>query len=135
MGELHPSLSERFKFTAPVYVAEVALAPIYHRPLPEVRYTSLNRFPVVERDVSFLLDRTVSFSRIQTLVRSLGITELRSLRLIDLYRGPGLPQDKVSLTVRLTFEDHSRTLQQTEIGEWCDRVVAALAEHFGIERR
>ncbi len=135
MGELHPSVCERFKFTSKICVAELNLETLYCRPLPEPRYTSLNRFPAVERDVSFLLDRRVPFSRIQELVQSLGIAELRTLRLIDLYHGPGLPQDKVSLTVRLIFEDRSRTLQQAEVGERCDRVVAALTEHFGIERR
>jgi phenylalanyl-tRNA synthetase beta chain len=135
LGELHPEVAERFKFVNKVLVAELSLDPIYRRPVPEPRYESLNRFPTVERDFSFLLDRTVSFSRIKKLVQSLGIAELQSLRLIDLYRGSGLPQDKVSLTVRLTFEDRSRTLQQSEIGERCDRVVTALIRQFGIEQR
>jgi phenylalanyl-tRNA synthetase beta chain len=134
-GELSPALAEVFKFSEQVFLAEFSLEKLYSKALVEPRYVSPSRFPSVERDLSFLLDKGIEFNKIQTLVQDGKIPGLTDFRLIDLYQGQNLPNDKVSLTVRLTFEDSSRTLTQEEVNERCDRLVAALEADLSIELR
>lgn len=135
IGELHPDLARSLKLVDKAYCVELDLDPLLGIPLPTPSFQAPSRFPPVDRDLSFLLDRDVTFSKIQQVVLELGVPELRALRLMDLYHGSGLPQNKVSLTVRLTFEHPSRTLVQAEVAERCDRVVAVLREQFAIEQR
>jgi phenylalanyl-tRNA synthetase beta chain len=135
LGSLHPRLVESFQFPKPVFLAEFAMEDVYSQRLEEPEYKTLPRFPSVERDLSFVLDRAISFSTIDVAVQALQIAELSDFRLIDLYQGSRLPQGKISLTVRLTFGDASRTLTQGEVNERFEGVVAALKQKFAIEQR
>lgn len=134
-GELHPRRSEALKLPARLYLAEFELGRLWALPLPEPRFRPLSRFPSVTRDLSFLVDKSTPYGKIASLVQELGIPELVGVRLIDLYRGRSLPVDKVSLTVRLTFEAPDRTLTQAEVAGACERIVGALVEQFGIQPR
>jgi len=135
LGSLHPRLIEAFKFPKAVFLSEFSLEEVYAQRLVEPQYETLPRFPSVERDLSFVLDRAISFSTIDLAVQALQIAELKDFRLIDLYQGSRLPQDKISLTVRLTFAAPSRTLTQEEVNERFEGVVAALKQKFSIEQR
>jgi len=135
LGELHPSLREEYKLPNRVVYAELKLDRLYAMPRPEAKFTAPGRFPSVERDVSFILDKTIPFSTIEKAVQALAIPELVRFRLIDLYRGQSLPQDKVSLSVRLTFEAPDRTLTHSEVDDRVGLFVAALKEQFAIEQR
>jgi phenylalanyl-tRNA synthetase beta chain len=121
VGQLQPRLSSTYKFQDPVYLADISLMKIYSLDLPEPRYTRLDRFPSVDRDLSFLLDREVPFSKIRMAAQALQIAELKNLRL--------------SLTVRLTFAHPERTLTQDEVNERFERVVNVLQTEFAIEQR
>ncbi len=135
LGSLHPRLIETFKFPKAVFLSEFSLEEVYSQRLMEPEYKPLPRFPSVERDLSFVLDRAISFSTIDLAVQALQIAELQDFRLIDLYQGSRLPQDKISLTVRVTFVAPSRTLTQEEVNERFEGVVAALKQKFSIEQR
>ena len=134
-GELHPALVEKFKFSEPVYIAEFSLDTIYGTELSEPCHVGLEKFPSVERDLSFLIDMGVEFSKIRLAVQALGIIELREFRLIDLYQGQNLPEDKVSMTVRLRFADPSRTLTQHEVSERSERIFSVLKAEFEAQPR
>lgn len=135
LGVLHPEFAERFKFPLPVILAEVDLEGILSRPLPQPVYQSLSRFPAVTRDLSFLVDKSIGFSTIKSAVQVLKIVELKDFQLIDLYQGSHLPKGKISLTVRLTFVDPSRTLTQEEVNDRSEQVFSALQTKFAIEPR
>jgi phenylalanyl-tRNA synthetase beta chain len=53
----------------------------------------------------------------------------------DRYRGKGVPEGRVSLSVRLTFRSSDRTLTDQEVDEAMARIVSALASQHGAERR
>ncbi len=135
IGELSPQLHENFKFLQRVYVAEITLQQIFARPLPEPLYTPLARFPGTERDLSFVVDKGTEYDRILSAIKSLNVANLRDVQLIDLYQGQKLPLGKVSLAVRLTFVDLTRTLTQDEVNRSVDQVFDLLKREFGAERR
>ncbi len=135
LGALHPDVLADYKFTDRIFYGELDLEPIYSRKIPEPFFVSPGRFPSVDRDLSFFLDKTVPFGRIASLVQALKVPELKAFRLIDLYHGQSLPRDKISLTVRLTFEAPDRTLTQAELADRCEFVVGSLRERLGIVPR
>jgi phenylalanyl-tRNA synthetase beta chain len=53
----------------------------------------------------------------------------------DRYRGKGVPDGRVSLSIRLTFRSAERTLTDTEVDEAMTRIVDALASTHGAVRR
>jgi phenylalanyl-tRNA synthetase beta chain len=53
----------------------------------------------------------------------------------DRYRGKGVPEGRVSLSLRLTFRSPERTLTDAEVDAAMERIVKALADSHGAVRR
>jgi phenylalanyl-tRNA synthetase beta chain len=137
VGRLSPATGELLGLPAetPAYVGEVVVEP-----LTRFRHTALEasappRFPSVDRDISILLDDTTTAQSVRDTVRAVGITHLAGLREFDRYAGKGIPDGKVSLSLRLTFRSADRTLTDAEVQSAMDSVVSALKEKHGAVQR
>ncbi len=134
-GELHPKLCNSHKFLQKVFVAELCLERLLAQDLAEPLYQSPERFPFVEQDLSFMVDRKSEYAKIVSAVKALSIGELQGVKLIDLYQGSELSKGKISLTLRLTFVDPERTLTQDIVNECTGRVFSVLKSRFAAEVR
>jgi phenylalanyl-tRNA synthetase beta chain len=104
-------------------------------PSGDFRAESLPRFPSVVRDVSILLDAILPAAAVRGTIRSSAPDTLAEVTEFDRYRGKGVPDDRVSLSLRLTFRSPDRTLTDGEVDEAMNRIVAALAAAHGAVRR
>ncbi|MCK5795071.1 MAG: phenylalanine--tRNA ligase subunit beta, partial [Anaerolineales bacterium] len=134
-GQMHPALQEKLKIQEKVFLAEIDTTILTEKPLPSPIYQSYSRYPSIERDLSFLLDRSVEFARIKDEIKDLGLHGLQDICLIDLYQGPNISGDKVSLTVRIVFSDPARTLVQEEVDSACELVWNLLKSRFSAVMR
>ena len=135
VGQVHPRIQEAYKFVQPVLLAEIVLEAIYQQPLTSPKYQSLARFPAVERDLSFVIDKEIEYGKILDTLKELDLPDLQDIRLIDLYRSPNLPEGKVSLAIRLVFADPNKTLKQEEVNDHTERVLSVLSSHFDVQIR
>ncbi|MFC5524967.1 phenylalanine--tRNA ligase subunit beta [Rhodanobacter ginsengisoli] len=125
LGALHPQLARTLDLGADVHVLELALEPVLARRLPRVR--AVPRFPAVRRDIALDLPETVSWSRIEQLVRVTLGERLKELRLFDRYSGKGVEASRKSLAMGLILQDASRTLTD-EDADLCVREAVAVLE-------
>ena len=137
VGQLSPAITERHGL-APgeaVYAAEIDLDALDTAAAAELRFEPLPKYPSVVRDVSILVDDTVAAADIRTTIRAAAPATLVRVREFDRYQGQGIPENKVSLSLRLTFRSSDRTLTDAEVQDAMQRVVAALQErHSAIQR-
>lgn len=126
LGSIHPQQAQAYKFRQEVLVAELNVDVIYRRVFPQPRFRPFSPFPVVERDLSFVLDKQTEYNKLEEQIKSLNIEELQDIRVIDLYSGSGLPDDRIAVTMRLTFGSDGRTLTQEEATFHCDRILSLL---------
>ncbi len=138
LGQLVPAVAEARGFPAgePVYVAEIDLdaaaaaagtAPLRAEPLP--------RFPSIVRDLSILVDEALPAAAVRGTIRSSAPATLVSVVEFDRYQGKGVPDGRVSLSLRLTFRDSDRTLTDDDAQQATGRIVRALAAAHGAEQR
>ena len=120
----------------PVYVAEIdleALEPVAARRV--VRVEPLPRYPSVTRDISMLIDDTLSADEVRRTIRETAPSTLVRIGEFDRYQGKGIPEHKVSLSLRLTFRSSDRTLTDADIQAAMDGVIAALNDRHGAVQR
>jgi phenylalanyl-tRNA synthetase beta chain len=137
-GQVSRRVSERFKLRQDAFVAELELEPLcagYRAVRAALRYRPLSRFPAVERDFSLVLPDGTPFASIVDAIRGLGIVEVSSINAVDLFRGKNVPEGKLSLLVRVTFESHQATLTETQLTDFSSRIVAALERKLGASLR
>ncbi len=53
----------------------------------------------------------------------------------DLYEGKGVPEEKISLGIRFTLQDTSRTLTQEDSDAASNAIIAAMDKRFGASLR
>ena len=137
-GLLTQRVADKLKFRQDVYLAEIALGPLYcmyYGVKNNRRYQPLPRFPGVDRDFSLFLNDGVTFAAVQQTIEALGIPEIASIEATDLFRGKNVPSGKYSLLVRVTFQSKESTFTDAQIHEFSARIVSALEKNHGATLR
>lgn len=89
-------------------------------------YTELSKFPEVRRDLSLLVDKSVTFSELRTLALKAEKKLLKNVTLFDVYEGDKLPEGKKSLALNFVLEDTTKTLTDSVI----DKCMGSLMYQF-----
>jgi phenylalanyl-tRNA synthetase beta chain len=138
IGQMTPAILDARDFppNEELYAFELDVDTIAAlQPAGDLRTESLPRFPSIVRDVSILIAAILPAASVRGTIRSAAPDTLVEITVFDRYRGKGVPDDRVSLSLRLTFRSPDRTLTDAEVDEAMDRIVAALASAHGAIRR
>ena len=98
----------------------------------------LPRHPFVVRDLSIVVADTLPAAIIRGTIQAAAggaAAPLVRVGFFDRYRGQGVPESTVSVSVRLTFQSPDRTLTDADVQESFDRILAALAREHGAVQR
>jgi phenylalanyl-tRNA synthetase beta chain len=136
-GQLAPSIADARGLPADeVYVGEINLDLLTAAsPTETLRTTPLPRYPSVVRDLSILVADTLSAATVRGTIRSAAPGSLIQIREFDRYLGKGVPEGKVSLSYRLTFQSPERTLTDSEVSEAMTTIIDALKQAHDAEQR
>jgi phenylalanyl-tRNA synthetase beta chain len=138
IGQIVPSILDArgFPATDELYAFELDVDAIANlQSTDDLRAESLPRFPSVVRDLSVLVDSTLPAAAVRGTIRSAAPPTLARVIEFDRYRGKGVPDGRVSLSLRLTFRSSERTLTDAEVDEAMTRIVDALVAAHGAVRR
>jgi phenylalanyl-tRNA synthetase beta chain len=134
-GRLHPRVASLYKFRQPVYVGEIEFGSLLEMPADPVRYSALPRLPSASRDVSALVPDPVTWGEIERAIADLGIKEIVSLKVFDMYKGKGVADGFRSLAFRVTYRGEANTLTDEEVAAMHERVRDILQRRFGANLR
>ncbi len=135
IGRLNDEIAQSYKFRQPVFVAEIDLQTILAEKEQTVLYRPLSVYPSVERDVSLLVKRSVSFSDIKQIIESEGFELLKKVEFVDVYEGKGIADDERSLTIRLVYRSAERTLIEEEVETIHNQILQITEEKFDAKQR
>ena len=135
IGELHPEVAENYLVDGTVIAAELDLRLILSLAdlLPQSK--DLPRYPAVNRDIALIGDKSVPAAEIEKEIKRLGGNNLQDAQLFDLYEGAPIEAGQRSLAYSLLFQSKERTLTDSEIDTAFERIVAGLAEKWGLKLR
>lgn len=138
-GQLLPAVGERWDLPAhlEVYVAELDLDALLGSMTFDAPVASVPpaRHPAVVRDVSILVADTLPAGTVRGTILASAPPTLVRVREFDRYQGRGVPEGRVSLSYRLTFQAADRTLVDAEVQRAMDDIVRALVrEHAAVQR-
>ncbi|MCE8015035.1 phenylalanine--tRNA ligase subunit beta [Halomonas sp. MCCC 1A17488] len=133
IGALHPGVKAELGLKTEAFLFEVRQDALTHGVLP--RFEPLSRYPEVRRDLAFLLGEERPVQALLDCVRDQAGEWLQELRLFDVYQGKGVPEGSKSVALGLTWQHPSRTLNDDEINQLVDAIVAESHQHLGAELR
>jgi phenylalanyl-tRNA synthetase beta chain len=138
VGQLASSVvaARGFPASEAIYAAELdllALGAIAGR--DDRLVETLPRYPSIARDISILIDDTLPAATVRGTIRSAAPSTLVSIAEFDRYQGKGVPEGRVSLSIRLIFRAPDRTLTDREAQEATEQIVDVLRSTHNAEQR
>jgi phenylalanyl-tRNA synthetase beta chain len=129
--ELHPRFLEQGRAA----LLDLDLAAMFALgPLP-VQYTPLRRFPTSEFDVSVVAGLRVHCAELAARIRDAAGALCERVQYLYSYQGKPLPEDRQSLTYRVTLGAPDRTLTSEEVAAVRGAIITALeAAGFSIRQ-
>lgn len=126
IGALHPRLLDCFDIEAEVIVFELIVSALPQA--PQTTYQSISKYPQIRRDLSLLVNETVTAASIDEVVRDVIDPKiLKSFYIFDVYTGGGLEAEhKKSIALGLLLQSDERTLVDEEIYAIMSNLVGAL---------
>jgi phenylalanyl-tRNA synthetase beta chain len=121
VGTLHPRLVQMFDLPAAPVLFEVDSQTLAQRSLP--RHAGLSRFPLVRRDLAFVLDAQTPAGELLAALREDAPARVRSIDVFDEYRGKGMTETQKSLAIRVVMQDTERTLTDREVEDAVQELV------------
>ncbi|HQC93218.1 MAG TPA: phenylalanine--tRNA ligase subunit beta, partial [Microbacteriaceae bacterium] len=135
VGELLPALAEEADLPARVAVAELDLDRAISFAGDAVTAAHLSTFTPATQDVSLVVPVATTAAQVRLALLEGAGELLESVRLVDDYRGEGMPEGSKSLSFALRFRAPDRTLTAAEASEAKLAGVAVAAERFGARIR
>ncbi len=133
IGTLHPAVRASLGLKVDALVFEVRLDALTQGRVPA--FTPLSRHPEVRRDLAFVVDEGLPVQSLLDTIRAQAGEWLVESHLFDVYQGKGVPAGRKSVALGLTWQHPSRTLNDDEINQLVDAIVAESRQHLGAELR
>lgn len=93
------------------------------------------RFPVVERDLSIVVDKQISYHQVESAVGSAKLKKLNALSLFDVFEHERFGPDKKSMALHFEFLDPEKTLTDTETDGMMQQLMKSLEKNLNAEIR
>lgn len=130
VGEIAPNVLASFNISQPVFMFEIK-TPILLDQTPITRQArSLPRYPATMRDITIIVDATTEGLSLKTYLMSLDEPLVESIKLIDVFRGKPISNDKTSLSFRVTYRSDKETLVDDMVNDIHHRITHRLVKDF-----
>jgi len=135
-GKIDDKLSKAFGINSDVYAADFDWDLILKLVgYTKIKYKEVSKFPEVRRDLSLLVDKSVSFDTLSKIAKKADNKILKSVNLFDVYEGDKLPEGKKSYALSFTMSDDTKTLTDKYIDKVMEKLIKSLADKAGAELR
>jgi phenylalanyl-tRNA synthetase beta chain len=134
VGTVHPQKAKDWKWREEVAFAELNLAALF-KATKVPRFQAISAFPAVEKDLAFIVAKTMKAQDVQKEIAKAGGNLLTKVQVVDLYEGEPLREDQRSLAFRLTFQSVERTLADEEVLKLFQQIIDSVSQKLGIQLR
>ena len=95
-------------------------------------YQPLPKYPSVSRDISLIVDETISYQAlIDTIKSGNGLESLENIKFKDVYRSEALGKTKKSITISLEFRSPKETLTDSQVNSRVESIVQTVSRELG----
>ena len=124
-GKLHPNVTKE-----DVYVCELSLTSLFTHKTSDIKYTELNKYPTIEKDVAFVVDKSIQALDLVKDIKTCGGKLLTNVKIFDVYTGDKIDEGKKSIAYNLTFEDKTRALTEEEVMEVFNKIIDNICHKY-----
>jgi len=133
VGKLHPRHAKAFDIKRDVFLFELDAMVALGSAVPEA--SPISKYPSIRRDIAVIVDDKISSDELVSAVASVAPDLISTVRIFDIYKGPGIEAGLKSVALGLILQETSRTLTDDDADAVMTAAVRKLEEKFAAELR
>lgn len=131
IGAVKKGLLKKSDLKQDVFYAEIDWAYVLKKYSPEVSFTEIPKFPEVRRDLSLLLNKTITFNQVVQIAQKCERKLLKNINVFDVYEGDKIGADQKSYAVSFILLDAEKTLNDKIIDKTMERLILTFENELG----
>lgn len=128
IGVLDPIVSKKLDLKYTTILFELNWNRIKN--VPEHRIENISEYPVSSRDISIIVDESISASDILKISRNVSLNEIFEVKIFDIFRGEKIGLGKKSITLNFVFGNTEKTLSENLISNLLNECISVLKLNF-----
>lgn len=132
LGEIDPTITKKFGLSERIVAAELVFnnLPIpSHKKGLRKNFTNM-KFPAVERDFAFVINRDQDVGQILSTIKILDKNLIKEVYLFDIYLGSNIDADKKSIAISVILQSDLKTLEEAEITELSKKIIDTVSNRY-----
>jgi phenylalanyl-tRNA synthetase beta chain len=133
IGKLHPSIARQLDIERTVLLFELDAAKAFAANVPVAK--AVSKYPTIRRDIAVVVKDGVTAAQLVEVAKSSAPALIQSVRIFDVYKGPGIEAGRKSVALGLILQETSRTLTDEDADTVMSAVLSKMQQDFGAELR
>lgn len=130
-GQLTADITALADLKQPVFYAAFNWDLLVKYTKGDLLYQEVSKFPEVERDLSLVIDKGVTFQEIEALALQTERNLLKKINVFDVYEGDKIGHDKKAYALTFTLQDNNKTLTDKIIDKTMERLMQVYQDKIG----
>ena len=136
MGEIKKLVLEKFSIKQPVFYLYINWQQLLSSiKITGISFEEIPKFPQVQRDLSIIVDKSISYQSLVESIKTLKISKLKDFKLFDVFESEKLGANKKSMAISFTFSDKEKTLTDEETDGMMNRIINSIEKNMTAEIR
>ena len=133
MGSLQPTYLDRLGLNEDIYIFSLDLEGLQKNVYSS--YKEFSKFPSSSRDLSFIVNKSIASSSIESVIKSAAGKFFKDIEIFDVYEGKGIEEEKKSIAISVSWQSTKQTLKDYDIDSAVERIVNSMKKELGGELR
>jgi phenylalanyl-tRNA synthetase beta chain len=133
MGEIDLSVTEKLvkkpAYGFEIYPEKISIVS------SNLKIQKTSKFPHSTRDINIIIDKSISYEEVESVISQVAIKHLVSFNLINTFEGKGIPKGSVSMTLRFTFQSNAKSLLESEVNRSMQMILKLLEKRLNAKIR
>jgi len=128
LGKVKNQVCREWGIKQEVFYADLSTEMLFRASNPKIAAEEIPQFPEVRRDISLVLDKTVTFAEIKELIQSAEKKLIKDIITFDVYEGKNIPENKKAYALCLTLQDNHKTLTDKETDAVMNKLISVFEQ-------
>ncbi|ELR69458.1 Phenylalanyl-tRNA synthetase beta chain [Fulvivirga imtechensis AK7] len=131
MGKIKPAITKKMGLKQEIFYADIDWDLLLKKTNNNIVFEEVPKFPEVRRDLSLVIDRSVSFEDIKKIALNNEQRLLRSMNVFDVYEGENIGSDKKAYAISFILQDKEKTLTDKVIDKTMTKLMTSFESNLG----
>lgn len=131
LGKVQDKALKLADIKQPVYYAEFDADALLKAYKNSIQFRELNKYPEVRRDLSLVLDKSITFEQIRQLALKQEKKLITDINVFDVYEGKNLGEGKKAYAISFILQDFEQTLTDKVIDTTMQKLMNSFEKELG----